>query len=61
MRAEIEELFRLSAQSDQRDILDGLVVGEEMARREDRLKRLAKAKAVLETRAAERLAAEQVA
>jgi hypothetical protein len=61
VRAEIEELFRLSAQSDQRDILDGLVVGEEMARREDRLKRLAKAKAVLETRAAERLAAEQVA
>jgi transposase len=59
LRAEIEGLFRLSDQSDQRDILDGLVVGEEMARREDRLARLAKAKAVLEARATERLAAEQ--
>src|SRR6266700_2159349 len=41
LRAEIEELFLLSEQSDQRDIPDGLVVREEMARREDRLARLA--------------------
>ena len=60
LRAEIEELFILSEQSDQREIPDGLVVREEMARREDRLARLAQAKAVLETRATERAAAEQV-
>src|SRR5579864_1021097 len=59
LRAEIEELFLLSEQSDQREIPDGLVVREEMARREDRLARLAEAKAVLEARASERLAAEQ--
>src|ERR1700687_3085176 len=59
LRAEIEELFRLSEQSEQPDIPDGLVVREELARREDRLARLAKAKAVLETRATERAAAEQ--
>jgi transposase len=59
LRAEVEELFLLSEQSDQRDIPDGLVVGEEMARREDRLARLAQAKAVLEARAVERAAAEQ--
>ena len=50
---------RLSEQSDQPDIPDGLVVREEMARREDRLARLAEAKAVLQARATERLAAEQ--
>src|SRR5947207_6552360 len=59
LRAEVEELFRLSEQSDQPDIPDGLVVREEMARREDRLARLAQAKAVLQARATERLAAEQ--
>src|SRR6202521_2587352 len=59
LRAEIEELFRLSEQSEQPDIPDGLVVGEEMARREDRLMRLAQAKAVLQARATARLAAEQ--
>jgi transposase len=58
LRAEIEELFILSEQSDQREIPDGLVVREEMARREDRLVRLAEAKAVLEARAVERAAAE---
>jgi hypothetical protein len=59
LRAEIEELFRLSEQSDQPDIPDGLVVREEVARREDRLVRRAVAKAVLQARASERLAAEQ--
>ena len=59
LRAEIEELFILSEQSDQREIPDGLVVREEMARREDRLARLAQATLVLETRATERAAAEQ--
>src|SRR2546430_1297886 len=59
LRAEIEGVFLLSEQSDQREIPDGLVVREEMARREDRLVRLSAAKAVLEARATERAAAEQ--
>ncbi len=44
LRAEVEELFVLSEQLDQREIPDGLVVREEIARREDRLARLAKAR-----------------
>jgi hypothetical protein len=59
LRAEVEELFILSEQSEQPEVPDGLVVREEIARREDRLARLAKAKAVLEARAQERTAAEQ--
>src|SRR5207253_5999661 len=59
LRTEVEELFALSEQSDQPELPDGLVVREEIARREDRLARLAEAKAVLEARAQERVAAEQ--
>ena len=59
LRAEVEELFALSEQSEQPEIPDGLVVREEIARRQDRLARLAQAKAVLQARAAERAAAEQ--
>ena len=59
LRSEVEELFTLSEQSEQPEVPDGLVVREEMARREDRLARLAEAKAVLQARAAERAAAEQ--
>src|SRR5258707_15856221 len=59
LRSEVEELFALSEQSDQPEVPDGLVVRDEMARREDRLVRLAEAKAVLQARAAERTAAEQ--
>ncbi len=59
LRSEVEELFALSEQNDQPEVPDGLVVGAEMARREDRLARLAEAKAVLQVRAAERAAAEQ--
>jgi transposase len=58
-QAEVEALFALSEQLDQREVPDGLVVREEIARREDRLARLAEAKAVLEARAKEREAAEQ--
>jgi len=60
LRSEVEELFALSEQSEQPEVPDGLVVRDEIARREDRLARLAEAKAVLEARAAERTAAEQV-
>ncbi len=59
LHTEVEELFALSEQSDQPEVADGLVVREEIARREDRLVRLAQAKAVLEARAVERAAAEQ--
>jgi transposase len=59
LRAEVEELFALSEQMDQREVPDGLVVREEIARREDRLVRLAEAKTVLEARARERETAEQ--
>jgi transposase len=59
LRTEVEELFALSEQSDQPEAPDGLVVRDEIARREDRLARLAEAKAVLEARAAERAVAEQ--
>src|SRR5260370_8393498 len=58
LRSEVEELFTLSEQSDQPEVPDGLVVRDEIARREDRLARLAEAKAVLQARAAERTAAE---
>src|SRR2546422_5925115 len=59
LRTEVEELFALGEQSEQPEVADGLVVRDEIARREDRLARLAEAKAVLEARAAERAAAEQ--
>ena len=59
LQTEVEELFALSEHSDQSERPDGLVVREEIARREDRLARLAEAKAVLQARAAERRATEQ--
>jgi transposase len=59
LRGEVEELFALGEQSEQPEVPDGLVVREEIARREDRLARLAEAKAVLEARAEERAVAEQ--
>ncbi|GAC1399839.1 MAG: hypothetical protein NVSMB65_17770 [Chloroflexota bacterium] len=61
LRAEVEELFALSEQAEQETLPAGLVVGEEIARREAYLARLTEAKAVLEVRAAERLAQEQAA
>ncbi len=59
LQAEVEELFTLSEQIDQREVPEGLIVREEIARREDRLARLKEAKAVLEARAKERVAVEQ--
>lgn len=59
LRAEVEELFALGEQAEQQDLPAGLVVGDEIARREAYLARLAEAKAMLEARAAERLAQEQ--
>src|SRR5215211_358814 len=61
LRAEVAGLFSLAEQADQQAVPEGLVVAEEIVRRQARLARLAEAKAVLEARAAEREAAEQAA
>ena len=61
LRAEVEELFALAERLDERERPDGLVVRDEIARREERLARLAEAKAVIEARAGERDALEQAA
>ncbi len=59
LRAEVEALFALGAQADKGSLPDGLVVADELALREERLTRLAEAKAVLQARAKEREALEQ--
>lgn len=60
LRAEVDELFALSEEkTDQQALPEGLVIADEIAFRQDRLARLAEAKAVLETRAQERYQAEQ--
>src|SRR5215217_1359254 len=59
LRAEVHALFALGAQADHGSLPDGLVVADEITLREDRLARLAEAKAVLLARAEERQAIEQ--
>ncbi len=61
LRVEVEELFALAERTDERERPDGLVVRDEIARREDRLAWLKEAKAVLEERARERDALERAA
>ena len=61
LRAEVEELFARAERMDARERPDGLVVRDEIARREGHLARLAAAKAVIEERARERDALEQAA
>jgi transposase len=61
LRTEVAELFALAEQADRGALPDGLVVADEIARRQERLARLAEAKAALEARAKEREAAEQAA
>jgi transposase len=56
LKLDVADLFERAAQGDQPD---GLVIEDEINLRQDRLERLAQAKLVLETRAAERFAAEQ--
>ena len=51
--AEVQQLFALAEQADSA-LPEGMDLPQELARREDRLKRLAEARAVLEARAAER-------
>ncbi len=59
LQAEVEQLLRLAEQADRRDMPDGMDVPAEIARREARLAAIGQAKAQIEARAAERLAAEQ--
>ena len=59
LRVEVDELFALSEQAEQGSLPDGLVITDEIARRQERLVNLARAKAMLEARAQERYQAEQ--
>ncbi len=62
LRNEVNELFTLGEQVDQGEVplLNGLVIQDEVALRQERLANLAKAKAVLEERAKERYEAEKI-
>ena len=51
LKAEVAELMALAEAADGADVPDGMSVPEELARREDRLARIAEAKAVIEARA----------
>jgi hypothetical protein len=59
LRAEVDELFALSEQAEQGHLPDGLVITDEIARRQERRANLAQAKAVLEARAQARYQAER--
>ena len=58
LQTEVEELFALAEQADS-TTPEGMDLPQELARREERLKRLAEARAVLEARAAQRHLLEQ--
>jgi len=59
LRTEVEELFQLADLADKQALPEGLVVSDEIAFRQQRLDRLAEAKAVIEARAQVRYEAEQ--
>ncbi len=61
LRREVQELFELGEQVDQAEVQEpeGLVIPDEVALRQERLEKLAQAKAVLEERAKERYEAEK--
>lgn len=59
LQAEVAELLALAEAADQADLPDGMSVPDELARREDRLARIAAAKAAIEARAKERFQREQ--
>lgn len=59
LRAEVQELMALAEAADRADVPDGMSVPEELARREQRLQRIAAAKATIEARARERFLREQ--
>jgi hypothetical protein len=58
LKAEVADLLARAETADQTDSPDGMSVPEELARREDRLEKLAAARAKIEARAKERFARE---
>src|ERR1700747_2407173 len=59
LKAEVGELLAKAEAADQADLPDGLSIPDELARREDRLAKLAAAQAKIEARAKDRFAHEQ--
>jgi len=59
LKAEVADLMARAEAADQADVPDGMSIPEELARREQRLAGIARAKAVIEARAKERHAREQ--
>lgn len=59
LKAEVKELLRLAEQADAEEIPDEMDIPEELCRRQDRLDAIARAKAIIEERAAQRFAQEQ--
>ena len=59
LQAEVQELLRLAEQADAEEQPDELDIPEELCHRQDRLKAIARAKAIIEERAAQRFAQEQ--
>ena len=58
LKAEVAELLARAEAADQAEVVDGMSIPEELARREDRLAKLAQARAKIEARATERFARE---
>jgi transposase len=59
LQAEVAELMAKAEAADQADLPDGMSIPEELARREQRLAEIARARAIIEARAKERHAREQ--
>src|SRR5215210_3711190 len=59
LQAEVAELMTKAEAADQADVPDGMSIPEELARREQRLVAIARAKATIEARAKERYARER--
>lgn len=59
LKAEVAELMAKAEAADKADIPDGMSISDELARREDRLQKIAEARAKIEARAKERFAREQ--
>jgi transposase len=59
LQAEVADLMAKAEAADQADVPDGMLIPEELARREQRLAAIARAKATIEARAKERHAREQ--
>jgi transposase len=59
LQAEVAELMAKAEAADQADVPDGMSIPDELARREQRLAEIARARAIIEARAKERHAREQ--